>query len=436
MDQYISVNKLEDNSILIHLKKVVSNFSALFIIQGANYLLPLITIPYLLRVIHIEHFGEVSVSLALIHYFVIITDYSFNISATREVARLKGNLNAISSYYSRIFFTRLFLLLISLILFIVIVFAVPEFRGKIAVFAGVTGIVIGQTLQPVWLFQGIEKMQILTLLSFLSKLITTIFIFSFIQKEGDYTLVPIFYSVGFLSAGILSLVYAHKIIKVRFVFNEIKNISVELKNGWHLFLSNIAVNIYTVSASVILALFSTDAQVGYFSLAEKIINALKAIPQILFQAIYPRAVAIASNIDQLKNFFQKIFIPGVILFLAGSTLLFFTSGLIISILAGEKNVISMNILKIMAFIPTVILVNIPFYQILLVYNQNKTVSFILIGGSFTSLVLTILMVILFKATGAAISMLITEILVLLLLVFAAIKYIRSNTIRNSQNEIS
>ena len=67
-------------------KKLASNIASLFTVQAANYLIPLLTLPYLVRILGPREFGLIAFAQAFSQYFVILTDYGFNLSATREVA--------------------------------------------------------------------------------------------------------------------------------------------------------------------------------------------------------------------------------------------------------------------------------------------------------------------------------------------------------------
>ena len=108
-------------------KKISANFMYLSILQGMNLLLPLITFPYLVRVLGIERFGLIMFAQAFIVYFSMLADYGFNLSGIREVSSNRNNKNKLIKIFSSIMIARFVLVLIGLIFLTIVVFSFEKF---------------------------------------------------------------------------------------------------------------------------------------------------------------------------------------------------------------------------------------------------------------------------------------------------------------------
>ncbi len=404
-------------------KRLLSNFLSLSILQGANYLLPLLTLPYLVRVLGVEYFGLLAFATAIVAYFQIITDYGFNLTATREISINRDHKEKIIEIFSSVIIIQFFLMLGSLFLLAILVFSFEKFTKDALIYFLTFGIVIGQVLFPVWFFQGMEKMKYVTFLNILSKLIFTIAIFIFVEEEKDFYLVPIFTSIGFIVAGICSLFIIKKEFNINFKFQPLCNIKFRIIEGWYIFLSQIKISLFSNTNTVVLGLIAGDKAVGYFAAAEKIIRSISSMQVPITQSLFPY-ISRNMRIDRI-NTINKILIVskiGTFIYLFIIFIIFIYSKEIVILIFGQSMIESVLVLKILLFLPLFIFLNNMFgTQILLNLGKNKLFFRILLFTAFLNIIILIPLTYTFNYLGTAISVLISETFLFLAMYFFARK---------------
>jgi len=269
------------------LKPILFNVISLFVLQGSNYILPLLTLPYLVRVLGPEKFGLISFAQALVGYFVIITDYGFNLSATKEISINKNNLEKVSRIFCTVITLKLILLFLSFIVFTIIVVFLEQSPSDRIIYLLSFGVVVGQVIFPSWFFQGIEKMKFITLINILSRLIFTILIFICVHSADDYIYVPLVTSVGFITGGAISLILSFKYFGIHIIIPTVNDIVQQLKNGFTVFITSLSSNIISSSGIFVLGLFQSREVVGYYSAIEKLAKAFVSMFSPITQAIFP-----------------------------------------------------------------------------------------------------------------------------------------------------
>jgi len=311
-------------------KNLLSNYISLTVLQAANFILPLLTLPYLVRVLGAEEFGLVMFAQAFMIYFNLLVDFGFSLSASREIALHRGNEKKISEIFSTVMFIKLVLILFSFAIMSIIVFSFEKFSHDWLLYFYSFGVVIGQALFPIWFFQGMEKMKYITFLNILAKTIFTIAIFIFIQSKADFLYVPLINSLGFLSAGFISLFIIFRTFKVDFIVPSYQTMVHYFKDSSQFFLSRVAISIYTTSNTFILGLVTNNTIVGYYAAAEKLYVALRQVYTPIVNVLYPY---ITNKKDIV--FFKKAFKLVNLVNMLFASIAFILAGFIINIMFGQ-----------------------------------------------------------------------------------------------------
>lgn len=398
-------------------KVLIENFFSLSFLQIANYILPLITIPYLVRVLGPEKFGLIMFAQAFVQYFMVFTDYGFNLSATRKISIHRDDKERVSGLFSAVTLIKLVFFAAAFCVFSMMVFSFGKFREFWFVYMFSFGVVAGNILFPVWFFQGLERMKYITLINLIIKFIFTVSIFIFVKNEGDYLYVPVINSCGFIIAGIFSLRVLWKHFEVRPKMPSFAVIMEEVKDGWYVFISTIAISLYTTTNTFLLGLFTDNVVVGYYSAAEKIINIVQGMYMPVSQSVYPYISKMANESrDRAVRFLKKAgYLMGVIT-LATSTFIFIFARAIVNIILGPQYGQSIVVLRILAFIPFIVGVATIYARFFLLgFGYLKELSRIIMICSIISLALAFTLIHAFSLNeiGAAITWLTVECFVLM-----------------------
>ncbi len=285
------------------LKRLSDNFASLVVLQGINYLVPLIIFPYLVRVLGIDGFGLYSFIFYVVWIGVVISDYGFDLTATKLISLNTKNSAKTDEIFSSVLILKMFLSILFLGFLTILILTFDKFNKDYELYYLAFGFVIGQVLFPVWFYQGIEKMRYITILNAVAKIIFTLLIFIFVKSIDDLYLVFIFNGLGAIVAGGLALYIAISKFNISFKMQKLSTLIYYLKDGWYVFTSRVAVELYTSANIIILGFFVSNTVLGYFSIVEKIIRALGSILEPLTRATYPYLNKLF--IESKKSFYKR-----------------------------------------------------------------------------------------------------------------------------------
>lgn len=393
-------------------KILFTNVLSLSILQFGNYILPLITIPYIVRVIGPDKFGLISFAQAFTTYFTLVVNYGFDLSATREISANRNNKDALARIYSNVLFTKVFLFAICTITFLLLISLIPIFKENFLIFVLSYLIILGYVLFPTWFFQGIEKIYISSIFNFFIKLVFTLGIFIFVRKKEDFFFVPFLMSLGQIIAGFFGLLYSLKLLNKKVNLPKLNEIFYELKNSFTVFISLVFINFYTVSNTFILGFFAPHENVGYFASGSKLVLAFQALVLgPLAQSLYPHIGKILRNdINRGIDYIRKFGVIVSLITLPISIFIFLTAPFLVKVFLGEQYLPSINVVKILSFFPFIIgLSNLYGIQTTLNMKMDREFFRVIVGGSIINLILNTILDNKFAEIGASISWLITEI---------------------------
>src|SRR5215211_4274893 len=250
-------------------RRLIENTGSLFILQAANYLLPLIILPYLVRVLGPEKFGLLAFAQAFMQFLVVFTDYGFDYTATRQIATQREDSEKVSEIFSTVMLIKLCFMLVSFLLMAGIIFAVPKLRVDWALYFVAFLMVVGTALFPIWIFQGMERMKYITVINVGAKTLAAVTIFVFVHSEADYILAAGIQAGGFVVAGVSGVWIAWRRFEVELTWPRTwSTLWTAIKEGGQVFTSVVAGTVIGQGGVLITGLIAGPTSAGYLSIAQ------------------------------------------------------------------------------------------------------------------------------------------------------------------------
>lgn len=290
-------------------KTLAGNFMWLSLLQVAGYVFPLITLPYLARVIGVDGFGKIAFAMAVMVWIQTIADWGFNFTATRDVAQNRDNPQRVAQIFSDVLWARCLLMFVSFAVLLLLICFIPTFREHWAVLLVSFLMIPGHILFPDWFFQAIERMKYITILNLLMKVVFTVAVFVFISEEQDYLLQPLFTSLGYGVSGIIALYVILGKWHYRLQRPNFNQIVDAIKASTDVFVNNIFPNLYNSLSIVLLGFWGGPVANGLLDAGSKFVNIGQQLMQVVSRVFYP---FLSRRIDKHQIFVRLNMILAVI----------------------------------------------------------------------------------------------------------------------------
>lgn len=320
----------------------IGNFGYLSLLQLVSLFLPLLTYPYLIRVLSVEIYGEVVFAQALMAYFSIIINYGFNIYGTKEVAIHKHNKKTVSEIISSVFILKLMLSVFCFLVLLFLVFLVPPFNCNKTLYLLSFLVCFNEILFQQYFFQGIEKMKYITYINLVSRLIFFIFIFVLIKSESDYLLIPILNGLGAIVGGLIAFYIIIKDECVTLKYQSLHKLIYYFKKSTPFFVSRFSSILIDQTNTILLGSYVGYVEVSYYDLGKKILNVLLIPFNILNQVLYP-FVSRTKDMRFMRKILYFVFVSSLLLYF----LFYLFRKFIVLCLGGEDMIGAIQIVSIL-----------------------------------------------------------------------------------------
>ena len=401
---------------------LAKNTLMLYIMQISTYVFPLLSFPYLTRVLGADKYGIVVLANSVMAYFTLLIEFGFILSGTNSCSKADGDKSKLGNITFGIIEAKFFLLLLGAIILAFICIFVDKFKTQ-KLFFILSYIGVGLTIFiPDYLFRGIEQMSIITYRVVLSKAIYTVFIFACIRKDSDYLLIP----VATIAANIIAVlltwieILRKKIIEVKLV--RLHESFEYLKDSSTFFLSRVASSFYTTLNTLLLGLKFPSIALAQYGVANTLTSTCRSMMNPIADSIYPYMV-------KQKNYrlVKKIVLILEPIICIGCFILWFIAGPVIRIVCGEGYDNAVPILR--AMLPLII-ITLPTYMfgfpVLGALGKIKWANISVVIGAIFHVVIILLLFFINKLNFISLSILsfFTEVVVCSIRVYITLKTIK------------
>jgi len=393
------------------LKRFAINVASLFSVHAANMLLPLLTVPYVVRIIGPERLGLLNFSQAYVAYFTLLINYGFDTAAVRSIAADRNNKALINRIFSEVIVGKALLWVLSTVIFSIVSFSVPEFKEHLVLHVCTYLSCVGIVLFPVWLYQAMEDLGRVAVFNLVVKLLFTLTVFLVIRQPNDYVYQNLSLSLAQVLISVVAFRTAIRRFDITFSWPALSALAERFRDNRILFFTSVVATIYAGSNIFLLGLFSTAFSVGIFSAGTRIVGIVQAFVSLaLNQAFFPIvASAFGQGREKGLRVVQTVFFPVTVLMLLLSAAIWLIAPYFIQLFYGSKFQEAILVLRIVALLPiTLGLNNLLGVHTMLSLKMDKPFFRITAAGSVISLSLNALLIQRYSHVGVACSWVITE----------------------------
>lgn len=400
-------------------KSLKLNFIMNAILTMSSFLFPLISFPYVSRILGPDGTGRVDFATSLIAYFLMFAQLGIPTYGVRACAKVRDNKHLLTKTAHELLIINLVMSAVSYVVLFFAVLFVPRLQQDRALYILVSLTIIFNTIGMEWLYKALEQYTYITIRSIIFKIVSLVAMFLLVQEKDDYVIYGGITILASSASYLMNFVHARKYISMRpmggYAFKP------HLKAVAVFFAMACASTIYTNLDKVMLGIMATNTDVGYYGAAVRIKSILVSIVTSLGTVLLPRASYYVEHglMDEFRRISRKAL--NFVVVAAVPLMLYFIyfarQG--IFLLSGEDY--AGAILPMQIIMPTLLfigLTNILGIQILVPMGREKTVLWSMIAGAAVDLVCNLLLIPRFFAAGAALSNMLAEAVVLLVQIIA------------------
>lgn len=394
-------------------KSLLINVLSLLAYRGTSFIFPLVTLPYLARILGVEHMGLLALGLACVMYCSTISDWGFNVYTTKDIAQHRDDKQRVTQLFWSTFNAKLILGCSTLTILLLVTWFNPAWHALFFIVLANSTVLFGQLLSFGWLMQGFEKLGKTSIISTLGQFCSIPLTFLLVKTPEDTWLAALIPGVVAFITAIITMSLVVQMRVIGFYRFEPREIMQRIKDSLHVFLAIFGANMFNNINVLILASMTSTYMVGLYNGADRLKKAANSVPEQIGNAFFPRvshlfhkdrAAAIAATRKSISlSFLISLFIV---------VFTFFFADYVVRILLGAAFHDSANVLRVA--VCGFIFGNISYpagLQILIPYGLAKQRMHVMFIVGLINIPICCLLAWQYGAIGAASSLVLSEFLV-------------------------
>ena len=328
------------------------------VLQVANYLIPFLVLPIISRILGASLFGSVSYAQNIITYLTLLINYGFEYSATRQISIAREDKAKTDVIFWSVIAAKGMLLILSFAILAVLPFCMERVAcdPKLYIYTALAN--IGIVFFPTWYLQGVQQMDKMAWANFFTKLLGAVLVLSLVREASAYRLYPLLMSASSILIGIGAMIYVIRHFGISRPVLSRQTLREVMQAGAPIFLNNVFVALYTTANMTILGMYAADDVIGYFSGAQRLIQALNMVVVMpVSMAVFPEiSRRFAQSKAQGAKFLKQVLLLAGAAAAAVSLITFLCAPLMIRIMYGAGFAPSIELLKWLSPIPFLVMI--------------------------------------------------------------------------------
>lgn len=310
--------------------RIVRNTAMLFVMNIAKIIFPLLTVPYLTRVLSVEGYATYYYIKSVLTYVQLIIDFGFLLSATKDIANARNDLQKVGEITGHVMLGKGFLSMAALVVLGIMTLFIDRLHQN-PMYTFLSFVQAATTIFLVdFLFHGLEQMHVITIRYFITRAITVGLTFVLIHNDGDMLLIPTLEIIGNLVAIVWVWREIHHMgIPVR--VKSLKTTWKMLKESFVYFLSDVASTAFGALNTLLIGIMLSDQDVSFWGVAMTFVSAVQMMYNPIVNSIYPHMI-LNKDLKVIRNVLF-VFIPVIVV---GCVIVWFGADLLVAIMGGAK----------------------------------------------------------------------------------------------------